>query len=561
MSKEWNENSQEFPIAPKMQTNIKEHSPLPNDFDLSGNEFTKLPDEFTDENWQGLNRKSGKSKQTQNRRHKKLIRKMAYMVASAVAVVSISQTLTPDTSTVIEKPSQEKEDYEFDWPKVPGLDGTYGGTQSENEDNATLNSNVTENKNPIFETEGQLLYVDDYDSYGWGYGNVIPVKVGELWGLVDYAGNTITEPSYTGYWSAANEDGYAILNDENGYYIIGQDGAVYNYDMSVTDLRIGAENIVSYSYSEPYADYGLTNTIVFERLDGTEIYRIQNSVEYDLWDCYVPFNDGNAYVYQSVENGKTTLTQLNLDGTYNVLDSNDESYYVMAPYWGYSGGYFVGTYPGAGGGYHLYNVNTLEASGRMIAINTNLFPEVDWVAWYNETYQNSLFGGEVEASGFLDYYYQDISWKSYFSNGYYFAHYDTYGCLEVILPNGTKDVLFNYFDVEDEDLNIAIAIYDHILFDDFKYLAVQDGDVWKYIDYNGNIVSGEYIDATSFNDDGYAMVLEADKKAYVIDGDFNKIKMFEAVESVENSGELFSLECNFAEGMERKAGTYIYCHQ
>ena len=91
MSKEWNENSQEFPIAPKMQTNIKEHSPLPNDFDLSGNEFTKLPDEFTDENWQGLNRKSGKSKQTQNRRHKKLIRKMAYMVASAVAVVSIGQ--------------------------------------------------------------------------------------------------------------------------------------------------------------------------------------------------------------------------------------------------------------------------------------------------------------------------------------------------------------------------------------------------------------------------------------------------------------------------------------
>ena len=543
MSKEWNDVGWEHRDVPELQAPGDEYAGLVKEMSEPAKEYASVPEEFAESNVEPKDTKDSNQLDVRKKAKRKLRRKMAYMVASGVAVLSMAQTLNTSLNPEVKEEQEQSQSSDFEWPKVPGLDGTYGGTAQ------------------VEKNESLLLYIDAYDSYGWGYGNTIPVKSGELWGLLDYAGNVIVEPSYTGYWTAANEDGYDILNDENGYYVIGQDKKVHSYSGSISDIRIGDGNIVSYHYTVPYGEYGVASTIVYEKLDGTQIYRTENMADFDWYDSYVPFHEGRAYVYQSAENGETILTELKLDGTWNVIASSEEPYGTMAPQQGYSEEYFFGTYPGGGGGFYLYNVETAEASERMIGVNTGLFPEVDWETWYDEN-QNATFAGVFETPDFSDYMYaENVTWKSYYSDGYYLAHYGTYGCLEVVMPDGVKDVLFNYFDVEDEVLDNAVAIYDKILFDDFKYLAVLDGDAWKYIDYTGKVVSKDYSDATSFNDDGYAMVIEKEGMSYVIDRNFNKVKEIEGVESVANSGELFSLECKFDGAVDMKEGTYLYYHQ
>lgn len=543
MSKEWNDVGREHRDVPELQAPGDEYAGLVKEMSEPAKEYASVPEEFAESNVEPKDTKDLNQLDVRKKAKRKLIRKMAYMVASSVAVVTMAQTLDTPSNPKAKEEQEQSQPSDFEWPKVPGLDGTYGGTAQ------------------VEKNESLLLYIDEYDSYGWGYGNTIPVKSGELWGLLDYTGNVIVEPSYTGYWTAANEDGYAILNDENGYYVIGQDKKVHSYSSSISDIRIGDGNIVSYHYTEPYGEYGVASTIVYEKLDGTQIYRTENMADYDWYDSYVPFHEGRAYVYQSAEYGETTLTELKPDGTWNVIASSEEPYGTMAPRQGYSEEYFFGTYPGGGGGFYLYNVETAEASERMIGVNTRLFPEVDWETWY-EANQNAAFAGVFETPDFSDYVYvENVTWKSYYSDGYYLAHYGTYGCLEVVMPDSVKDVLFNYFDVEAEVLDKAVAIYDKILFDDFEYLAVLDGDTWKYIDYTGKVVSKDYLDATSFNDDGYAMVIEKEGMSYVIDRNFNIVKEINGVESVANSGELFSLECKFDEAVDMKEGTYLYYHQ
>lgn len=110
----------------------------------------------------------------------------------------------------------------------------------------------------------------------------------------------------------------------------------------------------------------------------------------------------------------------------------------------------------------------------------------------------------------------------------------------------TKQVLFKYDDFATKDaenglIDKYIAAYDVICPDDFKYLSVKDGDKYFYIDYAGNIVSDNYYDTTKFNEDGYAMVMEKEGTAYVINDRFEKVETLDDVSSVGFGEDVFPI--------------------
>ena len=84
-------------------------------------------------------------------------------------------------------------------------------------------------------------------------------------------------------------------------------------------------------------------------------------------------------------------------------------------------------------------------------------------------------------------------------------------------------------------------MYDKIYMDDFKYLCVRQDEQYFYIDLNGNIVSDTYSDATSFNEEGYALILDENNTAYLINEHFEKLISFKNITALGSSGEAFEL--------------------
>ncbi len=120
-------------------------------------------------------------------------------------------------------------------------------------------------------------------------------------------------------------------------------------------------------------------------------------------------------------------------------------------------------------------------------------------------------------------------------------NYGTYASIVAHSGDGEKSILFDFCDVDSSTntLQRAIAVYDEILLDDYKYLCARDGEDYFYIDYEGNVVSDNYRFATSFNDAHYAMIIAEDGNAYLIDENFTKVDRIEDVTAVEACGEAF----------------------
>ena len=469
---------------------------------------------------------------------KSKVRKMAYLVAATVSVTTIGQTLTPqsvDSPQITPAPSQKEQSgyYEYEWPKVPGLDGTYGqGTKTESEEKVT----------------DAELYLSAYESFGYSDGGVVPVKQGGVWGLVDLEGNFLVEPKYESFWMPPNNDGYTIFKNPEGYYITGKDGKEYFYDASVSSLLVGDDGIVKYNlYDE---DGGLFH-IVYQKLGGDIIYEAAGS-ELDMeLSMANAFQNGKAYITRYVNDGGWSylvMEELSADGSVREVmnekkieeewrrENNDYqtpmAFFVYGAYDGYSDGYFVGTVPGLAGGIHLVTGTSGEATGMLVFV---VIPEYG-------------IG--------MDHY---PNFKQYRNNGCDMLHYKHYGCATVSLEYGGdgKDILFDFFDCQDDDaLKTCLACHDEIIFDDFDYMVARDGEEYFYIDLTGKIVSESYVCATPFNENGYALVLDSKQTAYVINANFQVVETMRGVDKIAMEDELLTVR--YVEGNEdqKKSGEY-----
>jgi len=512
---EWNEHKNEYTESAQ-------------EYAERGSEYFELPSEYPEIGAVTAKDTVGKAK--------KKSRKMVYMIAAALSVTTIGQTLTPQNGSAPQalEPQQNQTGVEeYEWPTVPGWDGVAEKTEDAEE----------------APPEG-MLYLDAYESFGYSDDGVVPVKIDGLWGLANLQGEIIVEPKYEQFWVSPNEDGYTVFRDESGYYIVGKDGHEYAYDANVTGIQIGEGNIVKYlRYDEESWQYNL----VYEKLNGNVLYEMP-WLDEELGMANV-FRNGKVYIAHYTKEDEQSwlvLEELSLDGTIRQL-INEKTLYeewslsqleiaeklggggvaftICGPYDGYSDGYFVGTIPGDAGGMHLFNPLTGEGSGRMMAV---ILPEHGVGLTY------------------------DMSFKYYRSHGMDMMHYKSLGCATIYI-NGEeqKDILFDFRDCQDDEaLKECIALHDEIIFDDYEYLAARDGSIYFYIDVYGTVVSDRYVGATAFNDRGYALVLDASQTAYIIDDEFNVKATFHGVEEVTLNDQLFVVDYVEGNADQKKVGAY-----
>ena len=417
-------------------------------------------------------------------------------------------------------------------------------------DDITVKSPLATQNVPVSDNKA-LLDLSEYETVGWANGGVVPVQKDGLWGLIDYYGNEILEPTYTGFWCFPNDNGYTIFYEEDvpytytfegqdysytedNYYIVDKTGEVVTrWEGEIINYSIGEDDIIRLGHEhDGYVEY------VYYRLDGSIIHATNfEDIEAGFYyNNATAFKDGAAYFYGVYYTGglydyEYVLYKLEPDGTLSVQEEcsyvpvNNHSEGCMLVYnWGY-----------ATASCQLYDLKTRKLSNHFDYISGDLVPDFDYS-------QNSAI---------TDWSYENIG-----EDGYFISNYGPYCVLNLTYNNDkTKDILIDFWDVgEDNVLDSCIAMYDDIIFDDYKYLAVQDGEQWYFINLDGDVVSGPYQDATSFNDEGYVVVIE-DNVAYLVNDRFEALERIEGVQvsGASLNGNRFLLED--ADGIQ-----YLYNH-
>jgi hypothetical protein len=363
-----------------------------------------------------------------------------------------------------------------------------------------------------------LMDMSEFPFYGKANGGVIPVSVEYASKLLDYSGKEVA-PYVMGYpWKEPTESGYTIMANmdkvSNTFYVYNRKGKMmFNWTGSYGTIGIGEANVFWLKQ-----DNGNSYRITYYLDDGSVLFDTgEYTSDNGYYDKATAFHDGKAYMSICGEN-TVDLYQMDFKGVRTRVQTLEE---VIADDHidGYMAMYNPEEYH-----YRLYNVKANEYSEALQEVAANIL------------YEEEDSGGEDAV--ITQYYHK------YFEAGtteYY--HYKQFGVLEASYGSIYKDVLFDYFDVKDGRLSKAVAIYDEIIFNNYDYLLVREDDEYFYIDLNGEKVSKTYQAATSFNDNGLAMILE-DGVASMIDDHFNVVTVVEdlIVKKVENNGDVFKLQ-------------------
>jgi len=472
----------------------------------------------------GIEQAADKTKKKKSAGLMKKVRQMGYLVAASVAVVTVAQTVEPtitqNNQMQDEMPTDDVTHSGDIAINVPGLGGD--STIKDPVDNVAESEAIEENSEELLEGYLDVSSVENFSSANCG---IMLVKEDGLWGAWSLSGEVLCEPKYNGEnWCAPNDEGFSVVSNDGIYYILDSRGKeIFSWDEPAEKVRITEHNIIYIRQYGEQASDGIGRAYYFN-VDGTLLYEAVDRIG-DIFEP-MPFNDGVAMINMAIENDQwESPYMLYENGSLRkVLDSDgNEPYYWI---WGgaYTDGYYLGH---SGEGLSLVDVDT----GKGIT-----------PIWLSEIVNQYV----------PDFSYEDTYLKGYYENGQYLFNYHTYACLEAVNGEETVNILFDFRDGnwESYSVNRVIAIYDEIIMDDFKYLLAIEDDAYFYVDWNGNVISKTYVDATAFNEDGYAMIIEESGTAYLINEQFEKLDTIENVTSVGNAGDAF--------GMTYEEKTVIY---
>ena len=483
-------------------------------------------------------------KKPKKKNRAKLLRKMSYLVTASVSAVVIGQTVELPENKLPEEKVEEK-DHDFQWPHVEGF------SSSNQEEKTDMSVPVKEEPDPEVELVIQNRYprldMEGYDAWGYANGGVMPVQKNGLWGLLDYTGREVLEPSYSQFISSPNDHGYSVLADDSGYDVIDTSGQiVLEFGEDTYDVSVGESNVVLVKRDREMEDGSFGVRYTYMLVNG-EVIHDTGWLDDNYFNVAGAFHEGKAYLYICKEPDlSAVLYEVTLDGIREIdRERNDQEEHEIhyeqdlyatngigganggggvfaptyAPIGALSQGFYLAEVPGGGGGWYLFHPETLQATGRSIGVEDASFP------W-----------------GYAD----AVSVLSYKDNGTYLFNYGTYGVAEIYDDFGgskVKDVLFDYTDVNEmgEYYQNIIASYDTITPDNFPYLVVEHGESSFYIDHSGNVVSDTYDAATSFNDRGYAMVQKG-TTAYVVNRQFEKLETVNDVQTIVFNDDMFTVK-------------------
>jgi hypothetical protein len=387
-----------------------------------------------------------------------------------------------------------------------------------------------------------------YDSTGFAYAGLIPVKRGDLWGMADYAGNLIVPCEYDNFKSPSLS-GYFVMKKENMSFIFDPQGTLVN---SVSgDISTSKDGYVTTEWylvddGDEFDDYGTIYT--FYNYSGNQLNRIESGPV--TWDDAINdtakgfFNGksivtGNAkqtyYVRDAIYAGVTPYDFgfVGTDGSVTWVDADgineDDSSIFMDPEESKAVHESSRGPAGAGGGDEVeYALSTLNrgyfvTAGQHIE-GTYLRDETGKLLAAIDPWSMSVEGEmliyEMDTVDGMSrsvnsYYGYDENWENRLLGYYYDGNYHyNYGS-KIVFTVGDKYVLA---DLAGGDF--TYKIFDHLAMSEEAYWLCSKDGKWGYCDTEGNIVK-MFDDASAFVN-GKAFVVEGDT-VYLIDSSFTKI--------------------------------------
>lgn len=479
---------------------------------FSAVEFSGRADEFTPAGCEEYSGNEGSpSGKSSGAGHSAKLRNMAYMIASAAAVVMVAAAAIPNIIKVAE----------------PVKEIVY---------------------------EDRFIDISEYSVAGAAGGGVITLektKGDKKFVLVDYNMKILFESDASQtLLSHPTQDGYTLAKDSKGVFILDNKGKERS--------RIAMKDIVDEDVGDMLQFAGISDGVVFMMvdqgdytprrylyydIDGRLIYKSKPQKEYNeqaddeqfMGATY--FNGGYAYLTED-----DMLKKIDKKGNVKVIadwsaDDLANSEKTLADtkieiLMNYSGDWLLGQLPHGDYDWLLVNVKTGEAHSCYCDMN-GVMPSAD---------------GKGHSGGVLGIHYHS-PYEDMYEDARFYIPYNAYykdGAMHYNIGSyvARKYIGSGYFyqtaltDYKNEDRYTensgAFAWYDEIYAScDGTFLIFEDGQYF-FVNTANKILSGKYYKASTFTPDGYAVVI--DKKgseARVIDTDHKTVSTLKGVDDLD----------------------------
>ena len=381
-----------------------------------------------------------------------------------------------------------------------------------------------------------MIPVGQYREVGYSNGGVIPVKDGKGWHLLNMEGGRLHDMGGDGRLvSHPNEEGRAVFlkNPDKLYVTDDRGNEIWEYsDGELFDLETGHWS-AAYVTDENMILTSLKDTVYSAFLDEEGDMLMPDQEPLYLYAC-AEFSEGYG-LYLDKE--RETIYRLDTKGNSEPVCQSPKIAAIVSPYADDSFVYI----DNLNWTYIHYDVSTGE-SRRFDSI------DYDQISAYTgipvSAHKNDpRFLIQPTGYGYL------MDLKGYYQNGATLHHKGTYVCVSYKIQgtqdNEHMDVLFDLARMSDENPMGIVAWYDEIWFDNSPYLlACQDGEYF-FIDWEGNIVSKRYQKATTFTEQGYALAMDQDGWADVLDENLKQVDRIGDVTDLETQarGDILLVTC------------------
>lgn len=460
----------------------------------TGEEYSGSKEEFyvcSDQRSDGSHRKL-----SDNKKQKKILHKMGYLVVASVAAVSILQAAnqTPQDGT--------------SWSENTESLGN-GDLQDTNIVESEIADSGESTGIPVQELQGILTSVDTF---------VLPSANGNLYGAYNgkiyrVNGETIESSVDIECVNGFYDNGYLLVQekttlkqyvlDTNGnivfdYQALGEEwkeSSEHKDSIEGVDVYISIHDGVACEIFSEYA-YGVYQDN-FLRLINLKDGSIITELPLEDWFYVSDFNEGVVLCTQEYTPDYKEVIRLSIlhaDGRVQVIEDSETRTSDLQPINEYlipfdapSEGYFLTVHNNDNG---IYSLIDLSSGSRAVTFRVDLL-----------------------------YEQLKLEYGTFFRHGHY-------GFLSGQTGNGAyKCVLVDLLDIDENGkLTNCIAEYDKIYLRDSRYLLVREEDAYLYIDWNGNVVSDSYYDATPFSSEGFAMVMEEQDKVCIVNEQFETVE-------------------------------------
>ena len=356
----------------------------------------------------------------------------------------------------------------------------------------------------------EIVVVEDVEEVT-GNGGVIITKISGLYGAMNYTGEELVPNIYNCCFEIPNEEGYFALGDETEELTV-----AHVFDATGKE-KLVIDNIVDLELYEEKAFYSkgiweeFSYMCLYDMLKELSLYSCGGEWDDHICTHYATIVSDNGEFY--FINGDETLYKLNEDGedNYRVELINGSLFATMS---NYSDG-------------HAVMVENYSWT-------CSLLDEVGAVC--------NRFAGEA----FWGDEYKDYDDKAYYDNGLWKENKGKLIVMSTYMDEKPQYHLLNLeYMQQDYDWGkipnveeVIVASFDYIQLSDSPYYLVCNGDKYFYIDENGQIVHDSFLDYSAFYG-GYAMIIDTDGCAYMIDEEFNKVAGGYEADGVATVGGIF----------------------